>query len=295
MKCAGLPYQDCPNKACGKDVSFCYAELDLCKFCERVRKELNGVLPLTNLSKPYRNKSDGSSTEGSSVGQTESITTCVTSSEAGEQKTKASNSITSSASVLSDKVLIQPVISYIVFSMQSGSVENIKNATVGFFSDDDITAAKYDLWAHCGSAIIGEKKKRKETNTRSAKEANVIDIINACSHLDKYDCLPNIIISALTLNAIPRSHPEELNNIILADRLNRLESKMSCIQITLDSLIAENLSLKDKVYSSTSYASKVSSGTANVGVTSASHGTTTHSQSQGKKSFPRYAAKAARC
>ena len=107
--------------------------------------------------------------------------------------------------------------------------------------------------------------------------------INACSHLDKHDCLPNIVISALTLNTIPRSHPEELNNITLVDRLNRLESKMSCMQITLDSLIAENLTLKDKVYSSTSYASKVSSGTANIGVTSASHGATTHSQSQGKK------------
>ena len=283
MKCAGLPYQDCLNKACGKDVSFYYAELDLCKFCERVRKELNGVLPLTSLSKPYRNKSDGKSTEGSSVGQTESITTCVTSSVTGEQKTKASNSITSSASVPSDKVLIQPVISYIVFSMPSGSVENIKNATVGFFSDEDITAAKDYLWAHCGSAIIGEKKKRKETNTQSAKEANVIDIINACSHIHKYDCLPNIVISALTLNAIPRSHPEELNNITLADRLNRLESQMSCMQITLDKLIAENLTLKDKVYISTSYASKVSSGTTKVGVTSASHGATTHSQSQGKK------------
>ena len=58
-----------------------------------------------NKSEPYRNKSDGTSTEGSSVGQTESITTCVTSSVAGEQKTKVSNSITSSVSVPSDKVM----------------------------------------------------------------------------------------------------------------------------------------------------------------------------------------------
>ena len=34
--------------------------------------------------------------------------------------------------------------------MQSGSVENIKNATVGFFSDEDITAAIDDLWDHVG-------------------------------------------------------------------------------------------------------------------------------------------------
>ena len=66
---------------------------------------------------------------------------------------------------------------------------------------------------------------------------------------------------------------------------------MSCMQITLDSLVAENKPLKNKVYSSASYASKVSSGTANIGVTSASHGVTTHSESQGPrtKDLPRYA------
>ena len=122
----------------------------------------------------------------------------------------------------------------------------------------------------------------KEINTCSAMEANVIDIINACSYLDKYDCLPDIVITELTLNAIPRFHPEELNNITLAERLNKLQSRMSCMQITLDSLIAEKITLKDKMYSSTNYASKVTPGTANIGITSACHDVTTHSQSQGK-------------
>ena len=128
-------------------------------------------------------------------------------------------------------------------------------------------------------------KTRRENKLKLTlpSEAYVIDIINTCSHLDKYDSLPIIAISDLTLNAIPQSHPEELDNITLADRLNRLEPRMSCIQITLDSLIAENLTLKHKVYYRTSYTSKISSGIVNIGVTTASHGVTIHSQSTGKK------------
>ena len=159
----------------------------------------------------------------------------------------------------SDKVLIQPVIAYIVFSMQSGSLENIRNATLGFFTETDINMAKDDLWVHCGTKIIGEKKKRKETAVRSVKEANVTDIINACVQLDKSDCVPHIVISAKSLNCIPRSHLEELNNITLVDRLNRLEGRMLNMQTTLDGIVAENIVLKEHIANSTTYASKLSS------------------------------------
>ena len=91
------------------------------------------------------------------------------------------------------------------------------------------------------------------------KEANVTDIINACVQLDKSDCLLHIVISAKSLNCIPRSHPEELNNITLLDRLNRLEGRMLNMQTTLDGIVAENMVLKEHIANSTTYASKISS------------------------------------
>ena len=39
-----------------------------------------------------------------------------------------------------------------------------------------------------------------------------------------------VVIDAYSMGQIPRSHPEELNNISLLDRLNRLEQRMSGLQ-----------------------------------------------------------------
>ena len=158
-----------------------------------------------------------------------------------------------------EKVLIEPVIAYIVFSMQSGTFDNIKNATLGAFTEAEISSAKDDLWTHCGSRIIGEKKRRKETSARTIKEANIIDIMQAISQLDKSDSLPNVAINARSLQFIPRSHPEELNNISLVDRLNRLEARMMNMQTQLDGVTAHNMFLRDKLLDKSSYASKVSS------------------------------------
>ena len=67
------------------------------------------------------------------------------------------------------------------------------------------------------------------------------------------------VISAFSLDAIPRSHPEELNNISLLDRLNQMEQCMSNMQTSIDNLVAQNLMLQDQVKDVTSYAAKVKS------------------------------------
>ena len=80
--------------------------------------------------------------------------------------------------------------------------------------------------------------------------------------------MPNIVIDFLSLSLIPRSHPEELNNISLCDRLNRLEERlkrveaderpnyelvkiervednMRTMQETIDRVVAENIVIKE--------------------------------------------------
>ena len=134
MKCAGLPNEDSPYKACGKDVSFCYTDLHLSEFCERVRRSLTVCYPLLIYPNPTEITVMAHQLRVQVLVNRVCYHLCLL--KCGRcSKTKASNSITSSASVPSDKVLIQPLTSYIVFSMQSGSVGNMKNATVGFFSD----------------------------------------------------------------------------------------------------------------------------------------------------------------
>ena len=119
-------------------------------------------------------------------------------------------------------VLIQPVLLYMVYALQSGTVENVKLAMVGHFTTEQISEAKDALWAHCNNDIIGKKQRRNDSNSRSVGESHILDIITAWGKLENKDCLPTVVINTLSLGIIPRSHPEELNNITLLDRLNKI-------------------------------------------------------------------------
>ena len=99
--------------------------------------------------------------------------------------------------------------------MQSAAADNMKLAVMGHFSDNAICEAKDMLWSFSGSKLIGDKKTRKHLTARSEKEAHVSDIITALVKLDKSNKLPCVLIDALSLGTIPRSHTEELNNISL--------------------------------------------------------------------------------
>ena len=121
---------------------------------------------------------------------------------------------------------MQPVLAYMVFALQSGSVSNIKNAIMGHFTTEQIYEGKDTLWSHCDITLIGDKQSWKDSTVRSAKEAHVSDILNAWAKLDKADATPTILINALSLQLIPRSQPEELH-ISLVDRLNRLGKEWS--------------------------------------------------------------------
>ena len=89
--------------------------------------------------------------------------------------------------------------------------------------------------------------RRKDSVSRTEKEAHTFDIINATYKLDKANTMPTVLIDAYELHIIPRSHPEELNNISLVDRLNHMERKMSSMQEIIDRTVAENMSNPDKV------------------------------------------------
>ena len=76
-----------------------------------------------------------------------------------------------------------------VFSLQSGTVENVRQAVLGHFSNEDITRTKDSLWTHCGSGIIGEKPRRKDSSTRPVAEAHVSDILTDWDKLDRADAI----------------------------------------------------------------------------------------------------------
>ena len=142
--------------------------------------------------------------------------------------------------------ICDPLLAYVVFALNSGTQDAIKKAVLGFFTNVQILSAKSKLWSKVGDNIIGKRQNRKSSSVRSEEEANVLDIITALIKLDRADQLPNVVISATDLGCIPRSHPEELNNISLVDRLAKLEHKVSEMKniICKNSIDIESLTSK---------------------------------------------------
>ena len=131
--------------------------------------------------------------------------------------------------------------------MQAGTADNIRVTVTGHYPLDAIVEAKNLLWNACDPEIIGEKAKRKDSASRTGCEAHVQDILHGLQKLDKNDQLPCVMINTIDMGMIPRSHPEELNNISVIDRLNRIETLVNNQQQLFDKTIAENIVLRERM------------------------------------------------
>ena len=240
--CCGLPSgEQCPKKAKGIECKLGFGDDFFCNSCMVAQREHRLGKGDTNDQTSVKQALRRSS--GRDKGSTNS----------------ANNSDVNLGSVNKDTILLDPLLSYVVFALQSGSVENMKNAVLGHFSNVDINLTKDLLWSHCGTEGIGEKPKRKGPNLRSEAEENLMDIISSWMKLDRANNTPIVAICAENLGTIPRSHPEELNAITLVDRLNQLEQRMTNMQTNMDCMMAHNMNLNDQVKDLSSYASRVKS------------------------------------
>ena len=150
--------------------------------------------------------------------------------------------------------VVNPLLAYMLFALQSGTAENVRQAVIAHFPLNAVLNAKTALWDACDNVILGDKLKSKDSQTKTELEAHVQHILIALHKLDRMDKLSVVLIYSRDLAVIPRSHPEELNNISLVDRLNRLEARLSGVQEVLDKTVAENVYLRDKFEDFTSYA-----------------------------------------
>ena len=65
--------------------------------------------------------------------------------------------------------------------------------------------------------------------------------------IDNSSLLPVFAVPSYQLGVIPRSQPEELNNISVIDRLNKIEEKWTKCQERIDQTMCENIALSERV------------------------------------------------
>ena len=133
----------------------------------------------------------------------------------------------------------------LLMSPMPGTVEPVtfKNAALARFSSAQITAAKTVLWQESMHDVIGPVPKRRITVTRTIEVANVLDILEALQKLDRAGRLPSIAI-LFDLGLIPRAHPEEVLLISMADRMNRMEHRMTELMDLVERLVSENVEMR---------------------------------------------------
>ena len=91
-----------------------------------------------------------------------------------------------------DQVLFDSLMAYISYAMQNSAIENIQQVVLGNFTAQAVNSSKDLLWEKCDLSIIGEKVKRRDSQVRTDKEANLHDIFSALVKLDKQNKLPKI-------------------------------------------------------------------------------------------------------
>ena len=82
--------------------------------------------------------------------------------------------------VESRKMLVQPLLSYVICSLQHESEDTVKKAVLQYFTHDEIVEAKEKYWEFTGERF-GKFNKRIDTSNRTAKETHISDIVNKLS------------------------------------------------------------------------------------------------------------------
>mgnify|MGYP006953832924 CR=1 FL=1 len=235
FKCIGPGDGSCPYKRSGKTVDFYGSDLFLCKNCKDLRFQSGDVTLVKTLSEASNPKTTVSAPNSNQEHHEDSQPT----SELVSDRSNVNNvnpknardnvQLTTTNAASNRTMLLQPLLAYIMFSLQSGTSENVKNAVLGRFTDVEIIEVKDALWNFCDNNIIGVVKNRKKSVSRLESEAHVKDIITALGKLDKAEKSPLIVIDALSLGKILRSHPEELHNLSLIDgRISLRSSWIAC-------------------------------------------------------------------
>ena len=148
-------------------------------------------------------------------------------------------------------IISDPILSYIAYCMLRSTKQKIVKAVAGYYSNDAINDAKNNLWSSIVDATtyLGGKPNRRGSANKPVSEYHVEDIIDAINKVDneKKIPVPRFVVDAPDLKLIPKAVPEEMMSISVCERLNSLETRYDQMQVNMDYIVAENLSIRQEI------------------------------------------------
>ena len=143
-------------------------------------------------------------------------------------------------------MIINELLCYTFHHVNSGTFDNIKRILYNFYDDTEVVAAKRVLWDVCKDDL-GPWEDRRGSDARTAKHAHIEDIMAAAKKLDAKEKLPDIV--AKNLDKVPDRQPEELNYIMLIQRVAQLEKCKADNDEILSRMAIDILNLQEQNHS----------------------------------------------
>ena len=140
------------------------------------------------------------------------------------------------------------VLCYITFH-HSSTVDDCKRIVINFYSKDELDNAKKLLWEVCGDDL-GRYQPRRDNENRPAKSVIASDIFDAVKKLDGVNKLPDFY--AKNLDRLPDRQPDELNLLLLAQRVAELEKMKNVHHEAITTLVIDVLNLQEDKSNDTS-------------------------------------------
>jgi hypothetical protein len=124
-----------------------------------------------------------------------------------------------------------------------------KKAVLGYFPTDAIVQAKHKLW-DIYPEELGLYPKRNGSNKTSKSEMHLNDICDALETLDSAQKMPDVVVPASVIGAMPPSPKEISPTLALLDRISAIEAEMqrtSSVEATLSQISQGFEALNERV------------------------------------------------
>ena len=141
-------------------------------------------------------------------------------------------------------VVISELLSYLQFYRSKSTPDNLHKTIVHFFLPSEIAEAKRKVVSLFETYLIDcpFKVVRRQSQLRSAHDAETEDIIAIFTTLDNLDVLKSYLFVAANFDRLPKYGPEELNICSIADRQSRLDYDVQTLAHSVeDARISANI------------------------------------------------------
>ena len=126
-----------------------------------------------------------------------------------------------------EHITVNELLAYVSFYFLNSSADAIKHVLRDFYHPKEVSDAKSLLW-QVEKDNLPAMVTRQDSDLRSAKEADIADIVNAFKKLDSENVdLPEFVCR--NMDRVPKYGPEEIDLSSIVDRLTAVESKISRI------------------------------------------------------------------